>query len=66
MKSPQNVHAVLNEIHKLLGAIAGDLENYLEDPVVFGPEYFESIRDAALDAHLLTTWVKDQLSYPKE
>lgn len=66
MKNPDNLHDALNHLHKLIGAVAKDLENYLEDPVAYDHEYFNPIKDAALDAHLLTTWIKDNLSYPKE
>jgi hypothetical protein len=66
MKNPDNLHDALNHLHKLTMAMATDLDNYLEDPTVYDPEYFESIKDAALDAHLLVTWIKDNLSYPKE
>lgn len=27
----------------------------------FSPEYFESVKDAVLDARLLAVWVRDQL-----
>jgi hypothetical protein len=37
------------------------LENYLEDPVIYGAEYFADIKEAALTANLLTTWVRDNL-----
>ena len=63
MKNPDNLHDALNHLHKLIGAVAQDLENYLEDPGAYTPEYFEDVKNAALDAHLLVTWVKDNLSY---
>jgi hypothetical protein len=61
MKRPDNLNDALNHLHKLLGAIATDLDNYIEDPVIYGPEYFEDVKTAALDAHLLTTWIKDNI-----
>jgi hypothetical protein len=66
MKNPDNLHDALNHLHYLLGAVAKDLENYLEDPVAYDHEYFEDIKNAALDAHLLVTWIKDNLSYPPQ
>lgn len=63
MKPPRDTHDALTRIHKLLAGIAM-LAGMAKD--ADNPEYFESIKDAALDAHLLVTWVKDQLSYPKE
>jgi hypothetical protein len=64
MKRPDNLRDALDHLHKLIGAVAQDLENYLEDPVAYDHEYFEDVKTAALDAHLLVTWIKDQLSYP--
>lgn len=66
MKQPTDIHAALARIHTLLGAIAEDLTRYMDDPADYDHEYFQPIKDAALDAHMLVTWVKDQLSYPKE
>lgn len=67
MKQPTDIHAALARIHTLLGAVADDLTRYMDDEdMQYDPEYFEDVKAAALDAHLLVTWVKDQLSYPKE
>lgn len=66
MKPPTDTHDALARIHTLLSTIARDADNP-NDPIMQSyPEYFQPIKDAALDAHLLVTWVKDQLSYPKE
>jgi hypothetical protein len=32
-----------------------------DDQMQYDAEYFEDVKAAALDAHLLVTWVKDQL-----
>lgn len=61
MKQPKNIHDALRRIQALTSCIATDIGNYLDDPPVYGAEYFEDIKDAALDAHLLVTWVKDHL-----
>lgn len=61
MKRPDNINDALNHLHKLIGAVAQDLENYLEDPTIYGDEYFEDVKTAALDAHMLVTWVKDNI-----
>lgn len=67
MKQPTDIHAALARIHTLLGAIAEDLTRYMDDTdMQYDPEYFRAVKDAALDAHLLVTWVKDQLSYPPQ
>jgi hypothetical protein len=42
-------------------SIANDMNNYMDNPQDYSPEYFESVKDAALDAHLLVTWVRDML-----
>jgi len=66
MKRPDNLNDALTHLHKLLAGIARDA-SYENDRVIESyPEYFDPIKNAALDAHLLTTWIKDQLSYPKE
>ena len=66
MTNPDNLRDALAHLHKLLAGIARDA-SYENDRVIESyPEYFDPIKDAALDAHLLTTWIKDQLSYPKE
>ncbi len=61
MKRPDNIHDALRQIQSLTSCIARDMENYLEDPTIYGNEYFEDIKAAALDANLLTTWVRDNL-----
>ncbi len=61
MKRPDNINDALNHLHKLIGAVAQDLENYLEDPTIHGDEYFEDVKTAALDAHMLVSWIKDIL-----
>ena len=63
MKQPKNIHDALRRIQALTSCIAIDVGNYLEDPAIYGSDYFEGIKDAALDAHLLTTWVRDTLSF---
>lgn len=66
MKAPKNIHDALRHLQSLLSTIARDADNP-DDPIMQSyPEYFEPIKDAALDAHLLVTWVRDQLSYPEE
>jgi hypothetical protein len=66
MKPPRDIHDALRRVQSLLSTIARDADNP-DDPIMQSyPEYFEPIKDAALDAHLLVTWVRDQLSYPKE
>jgi hypothetical protein len=42
-------------------SIANDMLNYMDNPQDYKPEYFEAVKDAALDAHLLVTWVRDNL-----
>ena len=40
-----------------------DIDTYMENPHRYEPEYFRSVSGAVADAHLLTTWVKDTLSF---
>ena len=60
--NPQNIPDALRLLHELTSAIGWDLEAYLENPGKFAPEYFESIKDAAHDANLLVTWIKDRIN----
>ena len=59
MKRPDNIHDALRHLHDLTMAIANDMEKYMDNPQDFEPEHFETVKDAALDAHLLVTWVRD-------
>jgi hypothetical protein len=61
MQRPDNIHDALRQLHDLTMAIANDLNNYMDNPADHQPEYFEAVKDAALDAHLLVTWVRDDL-----
>ena len=59
---PKNLHDALRHLQNLTMGIARDTENYLDSPGDYVPsEYFEDVKDAALDAHLLVTWVRDNL-----
>jgi len=61
MMKPKNIHDALRHLHNLTMGIANDMNNYMDNPQDYSPEYFESVKDAALDAHLLVTWVRDML-----
>lgn len=62
MNRPKNIHDALRRIHALTYCIANDLTKYMEDTEMqYDPEYFEDVKAAALDAHLLVTWIKDNL-----
>jgi len=56
---PQNKMEAIERIHQLLSAASSDLQRYLDDPSQYIPEYFESVLDVVLDAHLLVSWLKD-------
>jgi len=56
---PDNIHDALRQLQALTSCIARDMENYLDDPTIYGAEYFEDIKEAALCAHMLVTWVRD-------
>lgn len=57
MLKPKSVHDALRRLHYLTLCVAQDLDVYR--PGYHSLEYFEAIKDAALDAHLLVTWIKD-------
>lgn len=61
MKRPDNLNDALRQLHNLTMAVAMDLTNYMDNPADYAPEYFEDVKAAALDAHLLVTWVKDNI-----
>lgn len=62
MRKPETTLDAVERIHILLFAAASDLDNYLNAPEDhFAPEYFEAVRDVVLDAHMLASWIKDQL-----
>ena len=60
---PTNVAEALAHVHALLLAAGGDLEQACDagNPEVYSKEYYESVKDAVLDAHLLVTWIKDNM-----
>ena len=62
MKRPDNINDALSHLHMLTMAIAEDLTRYMDDDQMqYDAEYFEDVKAAALDAHLLVTWVKDNI-----
>ena len=61
MQKPKHVHDALQQLHDLTMSIAQDLMNHLDNPGEYSLEYFESVKDAALDAHLLVTWIRDRI-----
>ena len=61
MNRPDNINDALRQLYNLTMCIATDIGNYLEDPAIYGSDFFEDIKAAALDAHMLITWVKDNL-----
>lgn len=62
MKRPDNIYDALRHLHNLTMAIAEDLTRYMDDEdMQYNAEYFEDVKAAALDAHLLVTWIKDNL-----
>jgi len=62
MKNPDNLHDAIAHLHLLTMGIAEDLGRYIDDEdMQYDAEYFEDVKAAALDAHLLVTWIKDQL-----
>ena len=58
---PRSVNDALRRITALLTSVGLDIEEYLENPTSYTPEYFKDVATAVLDAHLLVTWTRDQL-----
>ena len=62
MEKPKSINDALSHLHLLTVGIAEDLGRYIDDEdMQYDAEYFEDVKAAALDAHLLVTWIKDQL-----
>lgn len=61
MKRPDNLNDALRQLHNLTMAVAMDLRRYMDDDLRNNAEYLEDVEAAALDAHLLVTWIKDNL-----
>lgn len=61
MKKPTDIQDALRQLHDLTMGIANDLLNYTDNPMDYTHEFFDDVKDAALDAHLLVTWVRDNL-----
>jgi len=59
--TPTSVHDALRRITSLLTAVGLDIEEYLEQPANYQPEYFNDVLQAVLDAHLLVVWTRDQM-----
>ena len=66
MKRPDDIYEALDHIRSLMMAIMQDVDMYMENPQNYQPEYFRSVSGAAADAHLVSTWIADQLRYPGE
>jgi hypothetical protein len=62
---PKSIREALDIVHERLFAAGSDLDHYLLSPPDYSPEYFESVKDAVLDAHMLVTWIKDTLGETK-
>ena len=60
MKQPKNIHDALRHLHNLTMCIAQEAGHLMEATAV-NPNHLESIKDTALDAHLLVTWIKDNI-----
>lgn len=61
MQRPDNINDALRQLHNLTMAVAMDLRRYMDDELRNNAEYLEDVEAAALDAHLLTTWIKDNI-----
>lgn len=61
MKKPKNVNDALDKLHIRLLATGVYLERYLLNPQEYSLEHIEEVKDAVLDAHMLVTWIKDNI-----
>ena len=61
---PNNVNEALDSVHARLFAAGFALEQYLLNAQDLSPddrEDLEEVKDAVLDAHMLVTWIKDNI-----
>lgn len=65
MKRPNNINDACNQLHSLTMYIAREAGRLMEARTV-NPNYLESIKDTALDAHTLVTWIKDNFKEMKK
>jgi hypothetical protein len=62
MKQPDNINDALRHLHWLTLSIAEDVTRYINDEEMqYDPDYFEDVKATALDAHMLVTWIKDNI-----
>jgi hypothetical protein len=62
MNAPANIDEALSRLHRLTMYIADDVTKFMDDDLMqYDPDYFADIRATALDAHLLVTWIRDNL-----
>jgi len=64
MKKPKNVNDALDSVHARLFAAGFALEQYLLNSQDLSPddrEDLEEAKDTVLDAHMLVTWIKDNI-----
>ena len=61
-REPKSAHDALRRVQSLLSVAGRDLEQYLDAPADYSPEYFKDVLEAVLDAHMLTTWTRDNLT----
>lgn len=65
MKQPKNIHDALRHLHNLTMCIAQEA-GHLSEATTVNPNHLASIKEAALDAHLLVTWIKDNFKGMKK
>ena len=61
---PKNVNDALDSVHARLFAAGFALEQYLLNAQDLSPEDIEDledVKDTVFDAHMLVTWIKDNI-----
>jgi len=61
---PNNVNEALDSVHARLFAAGFALEQYLLNAQDLSPEDIEDledVKDTVFDAHMLVTWIKDNI-----
>lgn len=57
-----DINEALNRLQDLTMWIAKDVRKYIDDEdMQYDADYFKDVEATALDAHMLVTWIKDNL-----
>ena len=62
MERPDSIHDALRHLHNLTMDIARTTEALIDESSMRVRNQLTPVKDAALDAHMLVTWVRDNFN----